>query len=108
MIDGVDPWSTLPSEQFRYAVYQQRMSLDILQTQVIAQAILSGPDKAQAAMEQYLDAAVPLSQDVITRRDRGKERLLEEIANMAPVPVSEIRLGNPIGGKAVESSMFRK
>lgn len=108
IIDGLDPWSENPTEKLKFAVYQQRMSHEILQTQVIAQAILSGPDQAQKAMQNYLDSAVPLSESVQRRRERAKERLLKEIENMAPIPISQVSLGKPVGGQQVATSMFRR
>lgn len=92
---GLDPWSASPLDQLKYQVFQRRMSVDAaaLRAQLVAAA---DPSKAFEALTEYLDIAIPEAKGVQEAREASKEMLLEEIANMKPIPLSSITMGTAI------------
>lgn len=93
---GIDPWSDSPIERTRYMVYQRKMSVDAASLRAQLQVAVD-PSKAHDALTAYLDLALPEPVGVAEAKERSIERQLDEVANMAPIPLSSLRIGSVIG-----------
>jgi hypothetical protein len=80
--------------------------VDALQTQAILAGYLN-PDKAQEALERYMEVLVPPDPGAEDRDRRAQERMMQVVANMEPIKTNQIVLGNPIGGSE-GGSIFRR
>ena len=92
-IDGIDAGSEDPIERMKFFVYQRRMYLDVLKTKALLTATLA-PERAAEVAKAYLELAIPTSEEEIKKAEFKKELMLQEVANMKPIPISSIRLGN--------------
>jgi hypothetical protein len=81
------------------------MFLEVLKTKALLTAALA-PDRASAVAKAYLELAIPTDQDEVKLEELRKEALMKEVADMKPVPLSQIRVGG-IGGRT-QGSLIRK
>lgn len=81
----------------RYLVLQRRMLVEAMRTQALMTAYVN-PEQASSAAKQYLELAVPTDPEVIEAAERAREEQMAEIAKMKPIPLSQIHVGNRIGG----------
>lgn len=78
----------------RYVIHQRRMSVEAMQTQAMAMAFIN-PDKAKEAFDRYINAAVPIPEEIALRRDRERDRLVREVNEMDPIALKNMRFGLP-------------
>jgi hypothetical protein len=92
----------------RFMVYQRRMLVEAMKTKALILAAIN-PDKAVQAAQEYMEMCIPIdegSQDELMRR---RERELDELTNMKPITVGQIKAGSALSGtQQWGTSMHRK
>lgn len=88
-------------------VYQRRMVVEAMKTKALLMATLN-PERAEKAAQDYFQLAMPVSEDELDAQHRAKERALEEMMTMAPIPVTQIRAGAALAGTQQWGSSMHK
>lgn len=84
-------------ERMRFMVHQRRMTVEALKTKALLVAMLN-PERAEKAAQDYFEAAMPVSEDARDQQLKSREQELEEIANMKPITMGQIKAGQTMGG----------
>lgn len=106
VLDGVDPWSESPIERLKFLVYQRRQMLAAIQVQLLVQAHLD-PKHAAELLANYLSMAVPIDPRSEAVRIRERASVLEEVANMGPIKVGQLRVPANVDERPASSVFHR-
>lgn len=99
---GIDAGSENPHERLRFLVFQRQQVMEVLKTKALILSALNNAEGAQKAANEYLAVAIPISTEDQELSAYRKERLVNEIQKMAPIPLSSIRFGQAITGDALK------
>jgi len=90
-IDGVDPFSSSPHEQLKFAVYRRRLLISAMETKALLTATLA-PDKAADVAKRYFELALPVGEDIKQAEDTAREHRTAQVAAMPMIPADQIVL----------------
>ncbi|MFA6132491.1 MAG: hypothetical protein WC869_00590 [Phycisphaerae bacterium] len=96
-IDGIAPFSEEPRERLRFMVYEHRMFVEALKTKALLIAAIN-PERAEKAAQDYMEAAIPISEEARDEQMRARERQLAELADMKPIHLSQLKAGPAMEG----------
>jgi hypothetical protein len=94
----------------KFMVYERRMLIEALKTKALLVATLN-PDRAEKAAQDYMEMAIPVGEGALDERLKRRERELEEIANMKPITLGQIKAGQSLQGTqdwSATTSMHRR
>jgi hypothetical protein len=90
----------------KYLVYQRRSLVDALRTQALMAAYIN-PEQAVDLAKQYLEAMIPTDPETLKAIEENRAKEMAEVAKMAPIPFSSVRVGEPAGGRPPPGSFGR-
>jgi hypothetical protein len=93
---GIDVWSDLPQERLKYLVFQRTAVIEVLKNKALMMAALGNAEGTQKASKEYLDMVLPISQEEEELTAMRKQRLLDYVATMEPIPLSAVKISRPM------------
>lgn len=97
LIDGVDPYSDLPTDRLTYLVYQRRMAVEALKARALITASIN-PEQAAEAAKAYFSVAIPVDPAAEAQKVMRREATLRDFAKMGPIGLENVKVGSPIVG----------
>lgn len=68
----------------------------------------ANPGKAEEAYKEYVGTLLPASPEIAEAAERRKRAAMAEVKNMAPIPLSQIKFGDAIGGAEPSVAIDRR
>lgn len=87
----------------KFAVYQRRMFVETLKNKAVLMAMIDPPKAAQLATD-YVKYSAPVDPESLERVERDKQRQIDEVEKMDPIPISQVILGTPMNQPYVKGA----